>query len=66
MSIRRLKSDKQREVIGAIKASFINNLTVEQINNYIDNNVVDLNSAKAYLKKLSKVILYILRHSNLQ
>ena len=64
--IKRLKSDKQREVIGAIKSSFINNLTIEQINNYIDNNVVDLNSAKNYLKKLSKVVLYLLKHSNLQ
>ena len=64
--IKRLTSDKQREAIGVVKASFIDGLTVEQINTYIDNNVVDLNSAKAFLKKLSKVVLYLLKHSNLQ
>ena len=66
MSIKRLKSEKQRESIGAIKSSFINGLTTEQINNYIDNNITNLTSAKTFLKKLSKVMLYLLKHSNLQ
>ena len=64
--MKRLRSEKQIESIGAIRQSFLNGLTVEQINTYIDNQIVDLASAKAYLKKISKVILYILRHSNLQ
>jgi len=64
--IRRLKSDKQIESIGAIRQSFLNGLTVEQINTYIDNNITDLSSAKVFLKKLSKIILYMLRHSNIQ
>jgi len=64
--IKGLRSEKQKESIGVIRDSFINGLSIEQINNYIDNNVVDLPSAKAYLKKISKVMLYILRHSNLQ
>ena len=64
--IKKLKSDKQKEAIALIRDSFLNKLTTEQINAYIDNQVVDLASAKAYLKKISKVMLYILRHSNLQ
>jgi len=64
--IRRLKSDKQREAIANIKLSFLNKATPEMIDNYIDNNVTDLNSAKAFLKKISKVLLYLLRHNNLQ
>lgn len=66
MGVKRLTTDKQREAIGVIKVSFINGLTVEQIDNYIDNNITDLVSAKAFLKKLSKVVLYLLKHSNLQ
>jgi len=64
--IKGLRSDKQKEAIGAVKSSFINKLTVEQINTYIDNNVTNLVEAKAYLKKISKVILYLLKHTNLQ
>ncbi len=64
--IKKLKSDKQKEAIAKIKSSFLNGLTIEQINNHIDNNIIDLASAKAFLKKLSKVVLYILKHSNLQ
>ena len=66
MSIKRLRSDKQRNAIKTIKESFINGLTTEQINTYIDNQITNLASAKAYLKKLSKVVLYLLKHSNLQ
>ena len=63
---KRLISQKQREAIKTVRESFINGLTLAQIENYIDNNVTDLTSAKAFLKKISKIILYLLRHSNLQ
>jgi len=61
----RLKSDKQREAIREIKLSWIDNLSPQQINNYIDNNITNLNSAKNYLKKLSRLILFILKNLNL-
>ena len=64
--IKGLRSNKQKEAIGVVKSSFINGLTAEQINTYIDNNVTNLAEAKAYLKKISKVILYLLKHTNLQ
>lgn len=64
--IKRVLNEGQREILKKIKESFINNLTETQIENYIDNNITDLTSAKAFLKKLSKVILYILEKTNLQ
>ena len=63
---KRLISSKQIDAIKTVRESFINGLTSAQVNTYIDNNVTDLPSAKAYLKKISKVILYLLKHSNLQ
>ncbi len=63
---KRLISQKQRDAIKTVKGSFINGLTSAQVNTYIDNNVVDLPSAKAYLKKISKIVLYILKQTNLQ
>lgn len=36
-------------------------LTVEQVNIHIDNNVTDLASARTYLKKLSSVVLFLLQ-----
>jgi len=35
----------------------LNNLTYEEVEMHIDNNITDLLSAKEYLKKLSKVVL---------
>ena len=64
--IKRLKSNKQREAIANIKLSFLNKLTPVKIDQYIDNNVTDLASAKQFLKKLSKVILYLCKYNNLQ
>lgn len=66
MPPKRILSSKQRDALKEIRTSFINGLTVDQINTYIDNQITDLASARAFLKKLSKVVLYILRHSNLQ
>jgi len=39
----------------------IADLTYNQIDNYIENNVTDLPSAKLYLKKLSAVVLSIIK-----
>ena len=39
----------------------IADLTYNQIDNYIENNVTDLPSAKLYLKKLSTVVLSIIK-----
>ena len=64
--MKHLRSDKQIEAISNIKSSFIDKLTKEQIDNYIDNNITDLSSAKAYLKKLSKVVLWILKSNSIQ
>jgi len=64
--VKRILSDKQKEALREIKTSFLSGLTKEQINTYIDNQITDLANAKAFLKKLSVVVLYILRHSNLQ
>ncbi len=63
---KRLISDKQRDAIKTVRESFINKLTPAQVDTYIDNNITNLESAKAYLKKISKVLLYLLKHTNLQ
>jgi len=66
MGVKRLRSEKHREAIKAIKLSFLNKVTPTKIDQYIDNNITNLNSAKGYLKKLTKIMLYILKASNLQ
>lgn len=50
--IKKIK-DKQKE-IDIILESF----TYDQIENYIDSNVTDMASVRAFLKKLSKVVLH--------
>ena len=45
----------------AIKLSDITKLTFKQLDTYIDNNVKDVASVKVYLKKLSKVVLAMLK-----
>jgi hypothetical protein len=66
MPPRRLISEKQIESIGGIKMSFINKLTPNQIENYIENNVTNLATAKTVLKKLAVLVYYLAKHSNLQ
>lgn len=44
--------------------TILESLTYNQIDIYIDNNVTDLASAKEFLKKLSKVVLYLERLRN--
>lgn len=41
--------------------TILQNLTYDQIDTYIDNNVTNLANAKEYLKKLSKIVLYLER-----
>lgn len=52
--------------IGAIVDSNLGNLTYAQLDTYINNNVTNLKEAKAYLKKLSKVVLAILKYGNIK
>lgn len=49
-----------------LELSEIANLTYAQLNTYINNHVTDLASAKAYLKKLSKVVLALLKYLNVK
>lgn len=48
--------------VDKIEKSELVNLTFAQLNTYIDSNITDLTSAKIYLKKLSKVVLAILKY----
>lgn len=48
-----------------IDLSDITGITYSQLDTYIDNNVTDLASTKTYLKKLSKVVLAILKRQDL-
>jgi len=41
--------------------TFLESVPYKKVDNYIDNNVTDLKTAKAFLKKLTKVVLYILK-----
>lgn len=52
--------------IGAIENSSLGNLTYAQLDTVIQNNVTDLASARTYLKKLSKVVLAILKYQNIK
>ena len=45
----------------AINLSDITKLTYNQLDTYIDDNVTNLAAAKVYLKKLSKIVLAILK-----
>ena len=73
--------DTELEVVGAFTAdevesqykdskdtmdlSDISGISYEQLDTYIKNNVTDLASAKIYLKKLSKVVLAMLKRQNI-
>lgn len=59
--LKRLTTSEQRQNIKKIKESFIKGLTDNQIDTYIDNNITDLASAKTFLKKLSKIVAYLLK-----
>ena len=49
----------------AFKLSQLYGLTQAQLENYIDNNVTNLANAKEFLKKLSAVVLYLVKQAKL-
>lgn len=49
----------------AFKASQLYGLTQEQLATYIDNNITTLASAKEFLKKLSAVVLWLVKQTKL-
>ncbi len=42
-------------------ATFLKDIPYSKVDNYIDQNITSLASAKAYLKKLTKVILHLIK-----
>ena len=50
----------------AYKLSQLYGLTQEQLENYIDNNVTNLAQAKEFIKKLSAVVLWLVKQSKLE
>ena len=59
MPIKQLTPQEHEDNLSAFKTSFIDGLTPAQIDTYIDNNVVDLASAREALKKIAKITLYL-------
>ena len=49
----------------AYKLSALYNLTQEHLETYIENNITDLPAAKDFLKKLSAVVLYLVKQTKL-
>jgi len=47
---------RQDEVLDILK-----DIPYSKVNTYIDNNVTSLATAKAYLKKLTKIVLYLVK-----
>ena len=47
---------RQREFI-----SMLQEIPYSQVDSYIDNHVTSLSSARTYLKKLTKVVLYLVK-----
>lgn len=47
---------KQAEILNILQ-----NISYDKVDSYIDNNVVDLPSARLFLKKLSKLVLYFIK-----
>ena len=66
MSIKRLRNKKEREAIRTINTSFLNKLSPDKIDQYIENKVTDLNSAKTVLKQFGKILLAIVKAQKLQ
>lgn len=57
-----INSNPQRE---SYKLSALYGLTQQQLATYIDNNVTNLAEARAFLKKLSAVVLWLVKQSRL-
>lgn len=65
MARKRLITKAQRQSITELKSSLLAGKTENQINNYIDNNITDLTTAKAFLKKLTKAIIHLAKYEGL-
>ncbi len=48
---------QHKDAKDAIVLSEVTGITYAKLDTYIDNNIIDLASAKSYLKKLSKIVL---------
>ncbi len=44
-------------------SDILQDVSYDAVDGYIDNNVVDLASARAFLKKLSKLVLYMVKEN---
>ena len=47
---------RQGEVLDMLK-----NIPYDKVNDYVDSHITNLATAKTYLKKLTKIVLYILK-----
>jgi hypothetical protein len=56
---------KQKDAKAQIKLSALANKTYQQVQDYVDDNVTDLASAKVVLKKLAVVSLALLKERDL-
>ena len=41
--------------------AFLENIPYSKVDNYIDQHINDLKSAKAFLKKLTKIVLFLIK-----
>lgn len=67
------RRDRMKEVLktyepiqSVFDAEVLKNKTPEQIDAYIESNITDLASAKKFLKKLSRVVLYIAKYTKIE
>lgn len=51
------KKTKMDEVV-----AFLKDIPYSKVNSYIDNNITTLPKARTYLKKLTKVVLYLAKN----
>ena len=56
-----VKTDKTEYENAVRRRAELASMSYDQVETYIDNNVADLASARAYLKKLSKIVLAIIK-----
>ena len=63
--MKRILTEREREILRQSKISKLSGLTKNQVDNYIENNIVDLDSAKEFLKDLSNIVRLLLKKTNL-
>lgn len=62
MGVKNQVSELQAQCSGVIAT--LRAIPYNKVDNYINNNITDLTSAKRFLRKLTKVILYNLKDKN--